>query len=218
MYGTWVNTRKGRSWKQKTSEKHPKGQKFFAVEIFQIRSNVHTPFATSLFPRRCLAWVDWELMTTTFDIDEARGRWPSDASELPADAQAAFAVWSQAPATAVKAALENDAEWRRPGAGTSYRKLDKARDLVLLRTPFPRNVRTDGARPLTDGQNRHGDRGGHQRRRRRTTVFFRRGSAGGDASHSSGPAGDYKFSGRHYPAAVQGTTRRTHGGRFVVYA
>jgi hypothetical protein len=133
----------------KIAKKHPKGQKFFAVEIFQIRSNVHTPFATSLFPRRCLAWVDWELMTTTFDIDEARGRWPSDASELPADAQAAFAVWSQAPATAVKAALERDAAWRRPGAGISYRKLDKARDLVLLRTPFPRNVRTDGARPLT---------------------------------------------------------------------
>jgi hypothetical protein len=88
-------------------------------------------------------------MTTTFDIDEARGRWPDDASELPADAQAAFAVWSQAPATAVKAALERDAAWRRPGAGISYRKLDKARDLVLLRTPFPRNVRTDGARPLT---------------------------------------------------------------------
>jgi len=112
-------------------------------------SNVHTPFATSLFPRRCLAWVDKESMTTTFDIDEARGRWPSDASELPADAQAAFAVWSQAPATAVKAALERDDAWRRPGAGISYRKLDKARDLVLLRTPFPRNVRTDGARPLT---------------------------------------------------------------------
>jgi hypothetical protein len=88
-------------------------------------------------------------MTTTFDIEEARGRWPSDASELPADAQAAFAVWSQAPATAVKAALERDAAWRRPGAGISYRKLDKARDLVLLRTPFPRNVRTEGARPLT---------------------------------------------------------------------
>ena len=63
-------------------------------------SNVHTPFATYVFPRRCLAWVDKESMTTTFDIDEARGRWPSDASELPADAQAAFAVWSQAPATA----------------------------------------------------------------------------------------------------------------------
>ena len=88
-------------------------------------------------------------MATTFDIDEARGRWPDDASELPADAQAAFAAWSQAPATAVKAALERDAAWRRPGAGISYRKLDKARDLVLLRTPFPRNVRTDGARPLT---------------------------------------------------------------------
>ena len=27
--------------------------------------------------------------------------------------------------------------------------MDKARDLVLLRTPFPRNVRTGGARPLT---------------------------------------------------------------------
>ena len=136
----------------KIAKKHPKGQKFFAVEIFKTvdsYSNVHTAFATSLFPRRCLAWVDWELMTTTFDIDEARGRWPSDASELPADAQAAFAVWSQAPATAVKAALERDAAWRRPGAGISYRKLDKARDLVLLRTPFPRNVRTGGARPLT---------------------------------------------------------------------
>ena len=69
-------------------------------------------------------------MTTTFDIDEARGRWPDDASELPADAQAAFAAWSQAPATAVKAALERDAAWRGPGAGISYRKLDKARDLV----------------------------------------------------------------------------------------
>ena len=86
-------------------------------------------------------------MTTTFDIDEARGRWPDDASELPADAQAAFAVWSQAPANAVKTALERDTLWNRPAG--SYRKLDKVRDLVLLRTPFPRNIRTDGAHPLT---------------------------------------------------------------------
>lgn len=86
-------------------------------------------------------------MTTTFNIDEARGRWPDDASELPADAQAAFAVWSQAPANAVKTALERDALWNRPDG--SYRKLDKVRDLVLLRTPFPRNIRTDGAHPLT---------------------------------------------------------------------
>ena len=89
-------------------------------------------------------------MATTFGIDEARGRWPRDASLLPADAQAAFAVWSQAPATTVKTALEGDAAWTRPVG--SYRKLDKVRDLVLLRTPFPRNIRTGGATPLSATQ------------------------------------------------------------------
>lgn len=89
-------------------------------------------------------------MTTLFDIDEARGRWPRDASLLSADAQAAFAVWSQAPATTVRSALEGDVAWTKPAG--SYRKLDKVRDLVLLRTPFPRNIRADGATPLSPTQ------------------------------------------------------------------
>ena len=33
--GTWVNTRKGRVGNKKAREKHPKGQKFSAVEILK---------------------------------------------------------------------------------------------------------------------------------------------------------------------------------------
>ena len=74
-------------------------------------------------------------MTTNFNLDEARARWPALASDLPADAQAAFASWSSATTNEIKNALESTAIWDRPEG--SYRKPDKVRDLVLMRTPFP---------------------------------------------------------------------------------
>ena len=83
-------------------------------------------------------------MTTVFDIDEARTRWPADVTDLPADAQAAYVAWLGATPNDRKSALQKVNGFSAPVA--PYRKLDKCRDLVLLRSPFPARIR--GVQPL----------------------------------------------------------------------
>jgi hypothetical protein len=78
-------------------------------------------------------------MTTVFDIDEARTRWPADVADLPADAQSVYAAWLNASPNDRKSALQRVVGFTAPDA--PYRKWDKCRDLVLLRSPFPTRVR-----------------------------------------------------------------------------
>ena len=85
-------------------------------------------------------------MTTVFDIDEARSRWPDNVTNLPADAQAAYAAWLAVTPNDRKSALQRVDGFTPPVA--PYRKNDKCRDLVLLRSPFPARVR--GVTPLAE--------------------------------------------------------------------
>ena len=84
------------------------------------------------------------------DIDSLRASWPEDVSQLPADVQQQYAAWlAESDATRMEALRKLGDACTRPDG--PYQKTHKARDLVLLRSPFPRRARNKGP-PLTQAQ------------------------------------------------------------------
>ena len=85
-----------------------------------------------------------------FNIDEARERWPSDLATLPAEAQMAYAMWMGVTPSVREDAIKALTDFSRPSA--PYRKEAKCRDLVLLRSPFPRRAGAPQTAVLTPAQ------------------------------------------------------------------
>ena len=85
-------------------------------------------------------------MTSLFD--RARDRWPDDLTNLPPHVQAVYQTWLPLRLQALEAASSGLTPSRTPGR---YFKRHHARDLTLLRTPFPATV-TNPPALLTDQQ------------------------------------------------------------------
>ena len=85
-----------------------------------------------------------------FNLEEARGRWPSDVATLPTEAQMAYALWMGVTPSVREDAIKALTGFTRPSA--PYRKEAKCRDLVLLRSPFPRRAGAPQTAVLTPTQ------------------------------------------------------------------
>ena len=84
------------------------------------------------------------------DIDSLRANWPADVSQLPADVQQHYAAWlAESDATRMDALRRLRDTCPRPDG--PYQRTHKARDLVLLRSPFSRRARSNN-QPLTPAQ------------------------------------------------------------------